>query len=35
MKFLLTIGIVAAVIFGISKLRQRNDADLWHEVTTR
>ncbi|SUA74717.1 Uncharacterised protein [Nocardia otitidiscaviarum] len=35
MKFLLTIGLVAAVIFGISKLRQRNDADLWHEVTTR
>ncbi|MET9489142.1 MULTISPECIES: DLW-39 family protein [unclassified Nocardia] len=35
MKFLLTIGIVAAVIFGISKLRQRSDADLWHEVTTR
>lgn len=35
MKFFLTIGLVAAVIFGISKLRQRNDADLWHEVTTR
>ncbi|WP_218026833.1 DLW-39 family protein [Nocardia inohanensis] len=35
MKFLLTIGVVAAVIFGISKLRQRSDADLWHEVTTR
>ncbi|UGT40485.1 DLW-39 family protein [Nocardia yamanashiensis] len=35
MKFLLTIGLVAAVIFGISKLRQRSDADLWHEVTTR
>ncbi|WP_218025229.1 DLW-39 family protein [Nocardia jejuensis] len=35
MKFLLTIGLVAAVIFGISKLRQRGEADLWHEVTTR
>ncbi|MEV6770887.1 DLW-39 family protein [Nocardia sp. NPDC051030] len=35
MKFLLTIGIIAAVIFGISKLRQRSDADLWHEVTAR
>ncbi|MFI6871038.1 DLW-39 family protein [Nocardia sp. NPDC050406] len=35
MKILLTVGLVAAVIFGISKLRQRSDADLWHEVTTR
>ncbi|MCU1640872.1 MAG: hypothetical protein JWN03_1147 [Nocardia sp.] len=35
LKLLLTIGFAAAVIFGISKLRQRSDADLWHEVTTR
>ncbi|WP_433592342.1 DLW-39 family protein [Nocardia sp. CA-145437] len=35
MKIVLTIVIAAAVLFGISKLRQRNDADLWHEVTTR
>lgn len=35
MKFLLTVGVVVAVIFGVSKLRQRSDADLWHEVTTR
>ena len=35
MKYVLTIGIVAAVLIGISKLRQRDDADLWHEVTTR
>ncbi|BEK84059.1 hypothetical protein GCM10010198_22480 [Nocardia seriolae] len=35
MKFVLTLVLVAAVVFGISKLRQRNDADLWHEVTTR
>ncbi len=35
MKFVLTIVAIAAVAFGISKLRQRNDADLWHEVTTR
>ncbi|WP_228565900.1 DLW-39 family protein [Nocardia sp. SYP-A9097] len=35
MKFLLMVGVIAAVVFGISKLRQRNDADLWHEVTTR
>ncbi|WP_225725704.1 MULTISPECIES: DLW-39 family protein [Nocardia] len=35
MKILLTIGVVVAVLIGISKLRQRNDADLWHEVTTR
>lgn len=35
MKILLTIGVVVAVLIGISKLRQRNDADLWHEVTNR
>ncbi|GAB2524674.1 hypothetical protein GCM10027167_29840 [Nocardia heshunensis] len=35
MKFVLTIVVVAAVVFGLTKLRQRNDADLWHEVTTR
>ncbi|WP_232236058.1 DLW-39 family protein [Nocardia sp. BMG51109] len=35
MKFLLTIGVVAAVVFAVSKFRQRNDADLWHEVTSR
>lgn len=35
MKYVLTIGIVAAVLVGISKLRKRDDADLWHEVTTR
>lgn len=35
MKYVLTIGLVAAVFIGISKLRQRDDADLWHEVTTR
>ncbi|APA94722.1 hypothetical protein NS506_00642 [Nocardia seriolae] len=35
MKFVLTLVLVAAVVFGISKLRQRNDADLWYEVTTR
>ncbi|WP_217697468.1 DLW-39 family protein [Nocardia donostiensis] len=35
MKILLTIGVVVAVLVGINKLRQRNDADLWHEVTTR
>ncbi|WP_280262818.1 DLW-39 family protein [Nocardia wallacei] len=35
MKLLLTVGVVAAVVVAVSKLRQRNDADLWHEVTTR
>ncbi|MFB8276372.1 MULTISPECIES: DLW-39 family protein [Nocardia] len=35
MKFLVTVGAVVAVLIGISKLRQRNDADMWHEVTTR
>ncbi len=35
MKILLTAGVVVLVLFGISKLRQRGDADMWHEVTTR
>ncbi|MQY27001.1 DLW-39 family protein [Nocardia aurantia] len=35
MKYLLTIGVVAAVAFAISRFRQRDDAALWHEVTTR
>ncbi|MFD8244065.1 hypothetical protein [Nocardia sp. NPDC059691] len=35
MKLLLTAGVVVLVLFGISKLRQRSDADMWHEVTTR
>ncbi|MEU7139541.1 DLW-39 family protein [Nocardia sp. NPDC046473] len=35
MKFLVTVGAVIAVLIGISKLRQRNEADMWHEVTTR
>ncbi len=35
MKYVLTIGIIAAVLVGISKLRKRDDADMWHEVTTR
>ncbi len=35
MKYVLTIGIVAAVLIGISKLRKRDEADMWHEVTTR
>ncbi len=35
MKILLTLGVVVAVVFAISKFRQRNEADLWHEVTTR
>ncbi|WP_212748746.1 DLW-39 family protein [Nocardia cyriacigeorgica] len=35
MKILLTLGVVVAVLIGITKLRQRNDDDLWHEVTTR
>ncbi len=35
MKILLTAGVVILVLFGISKLRQRGDADTWHEVTTR
>ncbi len=35
MKYVLTIGIIAAVLIGISKLRKRDEADTWHEVTTR
>ncbi|MBF6075404.1 hypothetical protein IU498_12310 [Nocardia beijingensis] len=35
MKLLLTAGVVVLVLFGISKLRRRSDADMWHEVTTR
>ncbi len=35
MKYVLTIGIIAAVLIGISKLRKRDEADMWHEVTTR
>jgi hypothetical protein len=35
MKILLTLGVVVGVIFAINKFRQRGDADLWHEVTTR
>ncbi|MET8773737.1 MULTISPECIES: DLW-39 family protein [Nocardia] len=35
MKILLTVGVVVAVLFGITKLRKRDEADLWHEVTTR
>ncbi|MEV0298413.1 DLW-39 family protein [Nocardia sp. NPDC050710] len=35
MKILLTVGVVVLVLFGITKLRKRDDADLWHEVTTR
>jgi hypothetical protein len=35
MKFFLTLGVVVGVIFAINKFRQRNDADVWHEVTTR
>ncbi|MFC4123953.1 DLW-39 family protein [Nocardia rhizosphaerae] len=35
MKIVLTVGIVIAVLIGITKFRKRDDADLWHEVTTR
>ncbi|MBB5913769.1 hypothetical protein BJY24_002636 [Nocardia transvalensis] len=35
MKILLTVGVVAAVIVAVTKFKQRGDADLWHEVTTR
>ncbi|WP_330251497.1 DLW-39 family protein [Nocardia sp. NBC_00565] len=35
MKILLTVGVVVVVLIGITKLRKRDDADLWHEVTTR
>lgn len=35
MKILLTIGVVAAVVFAVTKVRKRDESDLWHEVTTR
>ncbi len=35
MKRVLIIGAVLAVLIGVTKLRRRSDADLWHEVTTR
>lgn len=35
MKIVLTVGVVIAVLIGISKLRKRDDAEVWHEVTTR
>ncbi|AFT97973.1 MULTISPECIES: DLW-39 family protein [Nocardia] len=35
MKILVVVGAVVAVLVGISKLRRRSDADMWHEVTTR
>ncbi len=35
MKILLTIGVAVLVVIGITKLRKREDADLWHQVTTR
>ncbi|AHH14837.1 DLW-39 family protein [Nocardia nova] len=35
MKLLLTIGVLAAVVFAVTKVRKRNDEDLWHEVTAR
>jgi 3-(3-hydroxy-phenyl)propionate hydroxylase len=35
MKLLLTAGVALLVLFGISKLRRRSDADMWHEVTSR
>lgn len=35
MKILLTLGAAVLVLIGITKLRKREDADLWHEVTTR
>ncbi|WP_228817081.1 DLW-39 family protein [Nocardia transvalensis] len=35
MRILVTLGLVAAVVFAVSKFRQRNEADLWHEVTAR
>lgn len=35
MKILVVVGAVIAVLVGISKLRKRGDADMWHEVTTR
>jgi hypothetical protein len=35
MKIFLTVSVVVAVAFAVSKFRQRSDADVWHEVTTR
>ncbi|MCM6776964.1 DLW-39 family protein [Nocardia sp. CDC159] len=35
MKFILTLAVVAAVVFAIGKFRQRNEPDMWHQVTTR
>lgn len=35
MKRVLIIAAVLAVLIGVTKLRRRGDADLWHEVTTR
>ncbi|MFB7877138.1 MULTISPECIES: DLW-39 family protein [unclassified Nocardia] len=35
MKIVLTVGVVIAVLIGITKFRKRDDADLWKEVTTR
>jgi hypothetical protein len=35
MKILLTVSVVVAVLIGITKLRKRDDGDLWHQVTTR
>ncbi|MEU3009181.1 MULTISPECIES: DLW-39 family protein [Nocardia] len=35
MKIVLTVGVVIAVLIGITKFRKRDDADLWREVTTR
>jgi len=33
MKIILTVGVVLAVLIGITKLRKREEADHWHEVT--
>ncbi|MFD3705952.1 MULTISPECIES: DLW-39 family protein [Nocardia] len=35
MKIVLMVGVVIAVLIGVSKFRKRDDADLWREVTTR
>ncbi|KAF0849538.1 MULTISPECIES: DLW-39 family protein [Actinomycetes] len=35
MKIVLTVGVVIAVLIGITKFRKRDEADLWREVTTR
>ncbi len=35
MKILLTVGVVVAVLIGVTKLRKRDDADVWHAVTNR